>query len=658
LIFGLNNNAIGSGVIANILFTIPAGAPAGTVPIAIGGIVAADPNALAVALAGTSGSVQVLASPDTTPPTIGITLPTSGPTYTTSSSPLSIGGTASDNVGVTQVIWVNSAGGSGTAAGTTSWSVTGIALVSGSNILTVKAWDAAGNSGTATLTVTYNPTGPVQSTNGGAGGTSNTGALVAGGSSVSMNITAGGSAASSTPGLNETTQTGYARDAINAGAAPYGTAVISLKQNGVTVGETGVPASPPTTAARIFIDYRSAAAAIPASISAGTIDIDTGIAAVNYGSASANVTYTLRNMAGGTLSTGHGTLAAGAHFATFIDQLNAVAPDFVLPVNFQTAIQFASLDISSDQPLSILALRMTTNQTSEALFTTAPMADLTKPATSGAIFFPQFADGGGYTSSLILLNTSSTFETGELQLMDDHGNPMVVSQAGGTPGFTFPYSIPSGGVVRFQTDGSAAGINVGWVQLTPDPGSPTPIGSGVFSYTPADVMVSESGIPSAVPTTHARIYVDLSGGHDTGLAIANIGGTAANITINAFNNDGVTPAGTSQGPLPLTAYGHDADFAEHFITGLPAGFTGVLDIRSVTPFAALTVRSLTNELGFLFTTFPIADMTAAAPSPIVFPQIADGGGNVTQFILISAGGASSTTLSFYGEDGKPLAIGQ
>jgi hypothetical protein len=51
-------------------------------------------------------------------------------------------------------------------------------------------------------------------------------------------------------------------------------------------------------------------------------------------------------------------------------------------------------------------------------------------------------------------------------------------------------------------------------------------------------------------------------------------------------------------------------------------------------------------------------MTASAPSPTVFPQIADGGGYVTQFILIGAGGASSVTLNFYGEDGKPLAVGK
>ena len=95
---------------------------------------------------------------DTTPPTITITTPTSNPTYTTGTSPLTLGGTASDNVGVTQVTWSNSAGGSGTASGTTSWTVSGIVLQPGTNVLTVSARDAANNIGTDTLTVTYTTT--------------------------------------------------------------------------------------------------------------------------------------------------------------------------------------------------------------------------------------------------------------------------------------------------------------------------------------------------------------------------------------------------------------------------------------------------------------------------------------------------------------------
>jgi len=93
-------------------------------------------------------------SSDITPPTVTITSPTSASTYNTVSSTLSIGGTASDNVGVTQVTWSNSRGGSGTASGTTSWSASGIALSIGTNVITVTARDTAGNTGTDTLTVT------------------------------------------------------------------------------------------------------------------------------------------------------------------------------------------------------------------------------------------------------------------------------------------------------------------------------------------------------------------------------------------------------------------------------------------------------------------------------------------------------------------------
>jgi hypothetical protein len=435
--------------------------------------------------------------------------------------------------------------------------------------------------------------------------------------------------------------------------------VFSFEENGVTVTEAGVPASPPTTAAQIFIDYRNAVSPVPGQSNAGTVNIDTGIAVVNYGSATANVTYTLRDINGVSLTNGIGTIAAGAHFAKFIDQINEVASGFNLPSNFQNTIQFASLEVSSDQPLSILALRMTTNQRNEVLFTTTPIADLTQSPSSSLLYFPQFADGGGYTTSLLLLNTSNGIESGTLQILDNNGVPLVVHQVGGTTNSSFSYAIQPGGAFRFQTDGSPATTNVGCVLLTPDFLSLTPISSGVFGYNPGSILVSESGIPAAVSTTHARIYVDLSGNHDTGLAIANVTDTNANITINAFQTDGATGVGTSQGPLQLVGGGHAAEFADQLITGLPVGFTGVLDVSSTTPFAALTIRSLYNERhDFLMTTFPVADANQVAPSPIVFPQIADGGGYATQFIFISAGEASSSTLAFYDENGTPTGFGQ
>jgi hypothetical protein len=480
------------------------------------------------------------------------------------------------------------------------------------------------------------------------------------GSSQDLALGSGAVALANTGGSGGTTQVGYSKLMVHSGDTPYGTAVFSFKEGGVTVSEAGVPASPPTTSTRIFIDYRSSVNAVPARSNAGVVDINTGIAVVNYGAATANVTYTLKNSTGNTIAIGHGTIAAGRHLSCFIDQLKeAAAPDFILPADFQTAIQFGALDITSDQPLSVISLRGTSNQKQHFIITTTPVADLTRSPGHDPIYFAQFADGGGYTTSLILMNTSAAIERGTLQIRDNSGNALAVNQVGGSSGSSFPYSIPPNGILHFQTDGSPASWNVGWIQLTPDSGSATPIGSGIYGYNPDNVLVSESGVPSAPASTHTRIYVDRSGNHDTGLAVANINNAAASITIKAFQADGMTSAGTSNGPLSLAANGHDAQFADQLIAGLPTGFTGILDISSTMPFAALTVRSLINENNdFLITTFPVADMNQSAPSPIVFPQIADGGGYVTQFILLSAGGASSATIGYYGNDGTPLAVGR
>ena len=55
------------------------------------------------------------------------------------------------------------------------------------------------------------------------------------------------------------------------------------------------------------------------------------------------------------------------------------------------------------------------------------------------------------------------------------------------------------------------------------------------------------------------------------------------------------------------ANGHAAAFVRQFVSGLPSDFKGVLDISSAAPFAALTLRALTNSRNdFLLTTFPVA----------------------------------------------------
>ena len=91
---------------------------------------------------------------DTTPPTASISTPTTATSYSTTSSSINVSGTAADNVGVTQVRWASDRGGSGVANGTTSWSVWNFARER-HELITITAFDAAGNQGTDSLTVTY-----------------------------------------------------------------------------------------------------------------------------------------------------------------------------------------------------------------------------------------------------------------------------------------------------------------------------------------------------------------------------------------------------------------------------------------------------------------------------------------------------------------------
>ena len=140
------------------------GTATGTTSWSVSGIVLlSGQNVLTVTARDAAGNTSTdtltvtYTPPDSTLPTVTITTPTSAATHTASATPLSLGGTASDNVAVTQVSWSNDRGGSGTATGTTSWSVSGIVLLSGQNVLTVTASDAAGNTSTDTLTVTYTP---------------------------------------------------------------------------------------------------------------------------------------------------------------------------------------------------------------------------------------------------------------------------------------------------------------------------------------------------------------------------------------------------------------------------------------------------------------------------------------------------------------------
>lgn len=82
---------------------------------------------------------------NTTPPTVAIATPVSGGSFATAGRSLDLAGTAAPagTKTIRTISWANDRGGSGTASGTTAWSVSGIGLQDGSNVITVTATDSS-----------------------------------------------------------------------------------------------------------------------------------------------------------------------------------------------------------------------------------------------------------------------------------------------------------------------------------------------------------------------------------------------------------------------------------------------------------------------------------------------------------------------------------
>ncbi len=126
-------------------------------------------NLITVIATDTSGNLKadtITVYYDTQAPTVVITGPTGLATFRTNSATLVISGTASDDIGVSQVDWSNvelpgmAYVANGTAVGTTSWEETSVTLVPGDNLITVTVFDVLGNSNTTTLTVHYDDQPP------------------------------------------------------------------------------------------------------------------------------------------------------------------------------------------------------------------------------------------------------------------------------------------------------------------------------------------------------------------------------------------------------------------------------------------------------------------------------------------------------------------
>jgi photosystem II stability/assembly factor-like uncharacterized protein len=317
--------------------------------------------------------------------------------------------------------------------------------------------------------------------------------------------------------------------------------------------------------------------------------------------------------------------------------------------------------ITSQFPVAAVALRAVVNDRGETIYSAVPVAlGSSSPATGGEISFPQLAVGGGYRSSILLLNPTLSPMTGKIRLFDSSGAAAGFGSAASVSTYTI---APGGHFLLTMTGAAGAALATGYAVAAADAGSPTPSGTLLLGSTSGATLLAETAMGGVRPLSRALLYVDtvsrtLSFGTEsryTGLAVVNRGSATANVRLllRGGKSDVLgIPVTLELGPGKQTAR-----FVDELLGSAAAGVAGTLEVSSDRPVEIVTLRGTVGARGeFLYSTLPVSDYSASL-SKLLFAHFADGGGYSSQTVVLNPSeNTKSATVRYFGTDGKATAV--
>jgi hypothetical protein len=568
----------------------------------------------------TSSAITVTVNnPDTVAPAASLTVPVAGATV--SGSGVTVSATATDNIGVAGVQF--KLDGASLAAEDTSspysitWNTTSVA--NGSHTLTAVARDAAGNQATSSsITVTVSNKKKKYAIPQGGGQSWSTTATP---SQLSMDI-------------------GYASLQPSSGSmSPSGVAIFGFRSGGVLVTEAGVPASPEILSGRIYVNVNG--------------PVNTGIAIANPDNQDARISFYFTDMTGNNSNYGSFSLGANLQFSGFLTE-----PPFNGPEPMEGTFTF-----TSSVPVGVAALRGFTNERSEFLISTLPVSPV-EAAFENSLVIPQFADGGGWTTQVILTNAGDVSLSGSVQFIGPESETIPDVSVNGANDSTFTYVIQPRASYRMVTGNTRSSTQVGSVRITSASGGGSPDALAVLSFKQNAITVTEASVIAAPAGTSFQVYAESSGAVgqigsiQTGVAIANPWSFPVNVNLEIAALDGSIPSQPVSITIP--AGGQIARFINELFPDLPSAFQGICRVAGTSSIHLVSLRGRYNERReFLMSTTPPWDESTVPSSlEMVFPHIVGGGGYSTQFVVFGTapGQVSAGNLSLRSKDGVPLTV--
>ncbi len=306
-----------------------------------------------------------------------------------------------------------------------------------------------------------------------------------------------------------------------------------------------------------------------------------GVALQNVLASPANVPVILRDDKGAQIGSDTISLAGLGH-ASFV-----LAAQYPVAADKRGTIEF---DTPAGGRIGALGLRFTPTGTLTAVPVLANVSDV-----GGSV--AHFAAGGGWKSTIVLVNTGASSASAHLKFFDDSGSPLPLA-----------LSFPQGGenLLASQVDRTmAANASLVIESLGPDPvktGSMQLMADGqVSGYV---ILGYSSGQETIAPfeSSGANAYVipfDHTGGVATGTAISNVSALAINVPV-ILRDEAGNQIGT--GSIPLPANGHTA-----FV--LASQFPVTANIRGTVEFATpagaeINVLGIRSTPALTFTTLP------------------------------------------------------
>jgi len=269
-------------------------------------------------------------------------------------------------------------------------------------------------------------------------------------------------------------------------------------------------------------------------------------------------------------------------------------------------------------------------------------------AAPAAQTLPHVADGNGFDTEVLLINTGTTSETYSMQFFNQSGAQVTYQLDPAQSGMTG--TIQPGAQAIVRTAGSGTSTHLGWGQVT---ASSAVRGMVIYQQQASPTSFQEGSAPFALPSMHLFFPFDNTGGSTTSIGFVNPSSSqTAAVTFTVRYASG----GTDN--VPVFNVNPLQQIAETVASAWPntANQRGLIEVNATSPVGLVAFRFQGSALTLFDTIAP----TAAGSTPVTstIAHSADGNGFRSTFILTNSGTvAEPYTLSILNAKGQPQTFG-